>query len=753
MLAVLALLTAFPPAVQTAGTAPAPPPAVLNGPGSNVRWSVAGTVTDLARDDQGRILYCTAEREVGRLAPGAGVTVLGTAASFPNELRAVAASGSTVVTLDFGGDVRTLPNGAPPAAWVYDDEYMILDATDLIVDARGSFLIASATPSSGARAINWIQSNGVDWGYYLVKHQPIALAHDPLTGGILFTDATQGGHLRLVQAGSPIRATSALDTLTLPGVSAAAGDGDLAVAANGDVYWIAGGSVYRHERAGGTTMLLASGLGALRGVVIAPATSYSGHDAPYSLFVAEGAGPTYIRELAPVASAASLVANDQGDPPGRGRPVNLIFGFQAFELAADNQGRLLLGGSSWGNPYYVKRVTLSGTPGITTVATTANGLVGTVEGLAVGADDAIYALARDGRIQRITENPLTVTTVFSDPGAQIGNGKDLVMDIDGSFYVGTSDGWDFGKVLKATAGGSATLLTLTQETRGLAASLYFSQWNNMAFHGTVDELDLGSSTVTSLPGFAGINFANGGLGGSTWGDGDLCVDVEGTIYALSEDDWSLVRYHADLDGCERIGSGYLGHPSGLAIAPSTAAAGSSTGWSLYVAEYTNLYEIPSVPAPAPTLANTVLGVVVRRTLTGAPHPRHGRPSALGTASQAGAPGLVVGTDGAELLALAPTSGTFQPLAGPDQGLRGRILAVAGSTDGLRLLALNDRAEIFELRAGRVRQLAVDPVRCAALVERYRSAPQLATRLVDPWSGASTWYALDGWAVWRVGAAR
>ncbi|HEX6882367.1 MAG TPA: hypothetical protein VF530_03240, partial [Planctomycetota bacterium] len=658
MLAALALLpAAFPAPVQTAGSASAPPPAILNGPGSDVRWSVPGTVTDLARDAQGRILYCTAEREVGRMAPGAGVTVLGTAASFPNELRAVAASGSTVVTLDLGGNVRTLPNGAPPAAWVYDDEYMILDATDLIVDARGSFLIASATPSSGVRAINWIQSNGVDWGYYLVKHQPIALAHDPLTGGILFTDATQGGHLRLVQAGSPIRATSALDTLTLPGVSAASGDGDLAVAANGDVYWIAGDSVYLHERASGTTTLLASGLGALRGVVIAPATSYSGHGAPYSLFVAEGAGPTYIRELAPVASAASLVANDQGDPPGRGRPVNVVFGFQAYELAADNQGRLLLGGTNWGNPHFVKRVTLTSPPGITTVASTASGLVGTVEGLVVGADDAIYALARDGRIQRITENPLTVTTIFTDPGAQIGNGKDLVMDIDGSFYVGTSDGWDFGKVLKASPGGSATLLTLTQETRGLAASLhgslYFSQWNNMAFHGSVDELDLGDSSVTALPGFGGINFANGGLGGSTWGDGDLCVDVEGTVYALSEDDWSLVRYRADLEGNERIGSGYLGHPSGLVIAPSTAEASSTTGWSLYVAEYSNLYEIPSVPAPAPTLANTVLGVVVRRTLAGAPHPRFGRPAALGTIPLATGPVLLLGTEGGALLALEP----------------------------------------------------------------------------------------------------
>jgi hypothetical protein len=37
---------------------------------------------------------------------------------------------------------------------------MMADATDLIVDARGSFLIASATPSSGQRAINWVSADG-----------------------------------------------------------------------------------------------------------------------------------------------------------------------------------------------------------------------------------------------------------------------------------------------------------------------------------------------------------------------------------------------------------------------------------------------------------------------------------------------------------------------------------------------------------------------------------------------------------------
>jgi hypothetical protein len=58
----------------------------------------------------------------------------------------------------------------------------------------------------------------------------------------------------------------------------------------------------------------------------------------------------------------------------------------------------------------------------------------------------------------------------------------------------------------------------------------------------------------------------------------------------------------------RIGSGYLNHPSGLAIAPSTAGSGSTTGWSLYVAEWNSLWEKPSVPAPASTLVDATMGL-------------------------------------------------------------------------------------------------------------------------------------------------
>jgi hypothetical protein len=40
------------------------------------------------------------------------------------------------------------------------------------------------------------------------------------------------------------------------------------------------------------------------------------------------------------------------------------------------------------------------------------------------------------------------------------------------------------------------------------------------------------------PAFSAINYTNDYV----WGDGDLCVDANGSVYSLSEDDWSLVRY-------------------------------------------------------------------------------------------------------------------------------------------------------------------------------------------------------------------
>jgi len=756
----LLLFGALPRAAQTVpGLAP-PPRAIGTAPPSDVRHHIPGTVKDLTRDAAGRILYCTAEKEVGRIVPGVKRTVLANAATgpFPNALRALAeTSTGNIAVLEPDGNVRVLYGGVPPAVLVYTDAYMIQDASDLIVDQAGNYLIASATPSNGLRAMNLVQSNGVNWGYYLVKHQPLQLAHDPLTGGIVLSESSSGGNLRLVEPNA-YRTTVGIDTFTHPGLSSVQSDGDVALEADGDVYWIAGGSVYKHDRVKGTTALFAGGYAQLRGVVIAGATDIPPADASapteWSLYVAEGANPTKLHELAGVGAPAGLIANDQGPVPSKGTKINVIFGFQAYDLAADNQGRLLLGGTLWGSTQFIKRVTLTGTPSIALVANSASGLADIIEGLCVAPDDSIYALSRNGTIQRITEGPFTITTVFDDPAGQIFAGKDLALDVDGTLYVATFESTGFGKVMQVSGGG-ASLLTFTQETRGLAANpgggMLLSQWHNSGFNGTVDLLHFADNSLEALPGLAGINYSNF----YGWGDGDICVDADGSIYTISEDDWSLIRYDQDEDAFVRFGSGYLNHPSGLAIAPSTANSGSTTGWSLYVSEFDFLWQKPSVPPPASVLVDSSLGIAAGRSLAGAPHPKYGKPRVLVPAPRRpgqGGTGGLIGTAAGWVLAFEPESGAVRPLLGPEEGLRGDLVALAVSASGRRMLALNREGELFVIASGRARLVPVDPELAAELVAEHVAAPQRTLRWRDA-SGAEEWFALDGWVVWRVADER
>src|SRR5262245_3685179 len=743
---------ALPLAAQSVPSSAPPPHAAPAIEPTDVVLRIPGTVKDLTRDSHGRILYCTAEREVERFAPGQPRTVLADAASgpFPNELRALAESNTgNIAVLEAGGNVRVLYGGAGPAVLVYTDAYMIQDASDLIVDQGGNYLIASASPSNGLRAVNLVQWNGVNWGYFLVRHQPLQLAHDPLTSGILLSEASSGASLRLIEPG-PYRRTSAIDVSTQPGPSSVQSDGDVALEADGDAYWIAGGSVYLHDRDKGTTDLFADGYEQLRGVVIAGSTEPTlGLDAPateWSLYVAEGANPTRVREIRGVGAPARLVANDQGPVPSRGTKINVIFGFQAYDLAADNQGRLLLGGTNWGSTQFIKRVTLTGTPSISLVANSASGLAGIIEGLCVAPDDSIFALSRSGTIQRVTENPLSVTTVFSDPGEQIFAGKDLALDVDGTLYVATFESTGFGKVMQVSGGG-ASLLTFTQETRGLAASpgggMLLTQWHNSGFNGSLDLLHFAGNTVEALPGLAGMNYSNY----YGWGDGDICVDANGSIYTISEDDWSLIRYDPAEDAFVRIGSGYLNHPSGLVIAPSTASSGSTTGWSLYASEFDFLWEKPSVPPPASVLVDASLGITAGRSLAGAPNPAYGKPRVV-VPGPRGAGGLI-GTAEGWVLAFDPASGEVRPVAGPDEGLRGDIVALSAAPDGRRTLVLNRDGELFALTGGRARMVPLDPELVEQLVAHSLACPARTISIRDPLTGAEDWFALDGWVVWRV----
>jgi hypothetical protein len=743
----LAFLLASPALTPAQHAVPAGPPAAANGTGTtpgNVVHRIDGEVRDLARDAAGRILYCTLQGEVGRIVPGGAKTVLvGDASANPVSALAETPEGDVAV-LDGQGHVRVLSGGAGPAVLVFSDpRNMIQDASDLIVDARGNFLIASATPSSGVRAMNIVSEDGARWGYYLVRHAPLQLAHDALTGGIVISDSNGGGNLQLVVAGSVYRPTTPLDTTTHPGPSSAQSDGDVALEEDGDVYWIAGGEVWKRTRATGTTSLYRSGFGQLRGAVIAQSSGHLASPSGWSLYLAEGANPTRIRELPGVGAPGALIANDQGWVHGRGSPVDVSFGFQVFELATEDDGDLLVGGGLFSSSYFIKRITLGSPPSIATIATGANGLAGIVEGLAVAPDDSLYALTRPGVIQRITEGPLSVTTVFSDPAGQITDGKDLALDLDGTLYVGTRESWGFGKLMRVS-GGTATLLTFTEETRGLAAApgggLFLSQWNDMAFAGTVERWDFEAGALESQPGFAGMNYTND----SVWGDGDLCVDANGSIYTISEDDWSLVRYDPWADAFERVGSGYVNHPSGLAIAPSTPGSGSTTGWSLYVAEFDYLWEKPGVAAPASTLVDSTLGLVA----AGSVPPRYGRPRAIAAAPQER---LWVSTALGWVLELDPATGALEELFGPCQGLRGDLALLALEPLGERARAANLEGDLFRLdaRTGSVQQLASGDPRVRALALERLAEPRLQARQSLPGVDSPQLFWLQGQFVRRV----
>jgi hypothetical protein len=440
------------------------------------------------------------------------------------------------------------------------------------------------------------------------------------------------------------------------------------------------------------------------------------------------------------------VTNDQGDPPGKGRPVPVSFGCQCLDITLDQGGRLLLGGTTFVSGEFLKKITTFGTPSIVTVATSADGLLGPVEGVVLAPDHSIYTLAHNGTIQHVTTSPLAVATVFTDPTNVVVAGKDLAMDVDGSFYIASRDTSDLGRILKV-AGGSATQLLVTEETRGLAArpqgGMYFSQWRFHGFAGTVELLRFNGPDVDSLPGFAALNFSND----DARGDGELVVDVDGNVYTISEDDWSLVRYHADLGGIERIGGGYLGHPAGLAIALSTAGSGSATGWSLYVAESLNLWEHPGCPPPASPWVDASLALEVERTHAGTPHPRYGKPSALAPAPHPD--GLLIATEGGWLFTLDTRTGEIQPVAGPEQGLRGDLVAIGTTPDGRRTLVVNTAGEAFEFFGTRPRALTSSPESTAALLARVQAEPQRTAQLRDRSTGATRHFALDGWAVWRV----
>ncbi|HKE00168.1 MAG TPA: hypothetical protein VKE69_04105, partial [Planctomycetota bacterium] len=650
--------------------------------------TVSGRVVDLARDANGNILYCTDESEVGRITTS-GVTILATAATgpFPNQLRGIAETpAGDVAVVDAVGDIYRLPGGAAPAVKVYTDAFMIQAPSDLVVDSAGNYLVASASPTSFVRAINQISPDGSKWGYYFVSQllgqNPQALAFDPLTGFALFSDLSGSGSIRLIDTVDGSHPTSLVNGSAGFAFQLGAQDGDMAVESDGDILVISGGTVWKHDRASGVATQLATGFGPLRGIVITGSSGSVPSATGFSAYVAEGESPTAIREIGGVGAPAPVILSPTGDVPGPGTVLNAFFGMNVFDLAVDAGGNLLIGGDNFGVTPSVKRIELPSLA-VTTLASDSQGITTRIEGVATAADGTIRALDRDGRVYRIQESPFLVSVDFDDPLDQIAGAQDLVLDRDGSFFIGAVPSFANGALFRAQPfAGSATQVATTIETRGVATDpltggLLITKWNNSGFQGAVDRWKQAGG-LAPIPGFAGMNYSNGGV----WGDGDCVADAAGNVYTCSEDDFSVYRFERSTGKLFRIASGYLARPSGLAITRSTLP--STTGWSLYVSEFTFLHEIPNVPPPLPAISD-VSSPPVGRVVGWFP-PDAGTARDLVVDPAGGA--LLVSTSFGRIERIT-TAGVSSTLAGLTQGVTGDLTGLASDAAGFVYAARRD----------------------------------------------------------------
>ncbi|MFN0206807.1 MAG: hypothetical protein ACKVS6_10920 [Planctomycetota bacterium] len=641
--------------------------------------TVNGSVNDITVDSTGNLLYCTEQGEIGRITPAGAVVIIladATTGPFPNALRGVVQTPSgDVAVVDAVGDIYKLPGGIAPAVKVYSDLYMIVDPTDLMVDGAGNYFVASQTPTTGTKAINWISSDGSRWSYYVVKHSPIAIAYDPVTNNILMADSGNGGTLRSVHTADESLPVTPLDTATLYGNSFVNNDGDLAVEANGNVLIVSNGKLYRFDRTLGSSTVLATGLGNVRGISITVSSGNIASASGYSAYIAAGSNPTTIFEYPNISGPTNVNAPALGVVPSRGLSVSVWTGMNVFEMMTDDNFDLLVGGDLWGTNAAVKRINTS-TLAVTTVANQAQGISSRVEGLAVGPDRSIYVLTEAGAIHRIVESPFQVSTLFTDPFNQIAIGVDLVYDFNGDFYVASRQGFLAGNITKIS-GGIATHVAAFAEMRGITADPvtakpFYTEWVNSGFVGRIGNFDPNTNIATPIPGFSGMNYSNGGV----WADGDVAMDVEGNIYTCSEDDFSVHRFNRNNGKLVRIASGYLNHPAGLAIAKSTLASGSTTGWSLFVAEYNYFWEIPSVAAPMPQIADAT-APPIGRTVGYFP-PSSNLPREM-VASPSGTGFYISMSNGTvEYMSLA---GARSVIAGAGQGLSGDLTGITTTPTG------------------------------------------------------------------------
>ena len=309
-------------------------------------------------------------------------------------------------------------------------------------------------------------------------------------------------------------------------------------------------------------------------------------------------------------------------------------------------------------------------------------------------------------IHAITESPLVVSTVYADAGNQITFGCDLALDVDGTHYVADRDCWGCGELV-SVSGGIATSLAPLNECRALSADpmggLFVSEWNGLGFDGVVERYDFATAFLNPVAGFDGINFSNGVA------DADTVVDVQGYVYAAAQDEGAVLRYLPGKQGFERVLSGYTKPLSGLQLAPSTPASGSTTGWSLWVTDHDHLYELVSSQPPASPLVDSTV------PRAGAPlallPPRFGRPVDL--VSDPDGETLFVATEPGTLLEVDVTAGAVQVLAGSTDGLPAELAALARRADG-RLVAASRGGQVVE----------VDPA--SSRVETLVQAPTLSS---------------------------
>lgn len=651
--------------------------------------SIPGMVTDLSPSASGDYLYCTEEGVLGRLTSGGTATVIDTITNgqmppVARILRGVCeGANGDVYVMDDDGFIYRSAGGTAMTVLHYEDVWMILDATDLIIDQDGNFLIASRTPSSGQRGLNWVSADGQRWAYYAVENQPIGLAADPITGNVYMTDQESQGLLRQIHIGDPSHNTSILNQT--PWFFSLA-DGDIAVQQNGDALILSGGSLWEYDRLSATTSVLQGFANGLTAVAVGASSGNVSSSTGFSAYVAEGSSPTVIRELGGVDAPASVTASPLGAPPGPGEYVTFYGPLTAMDLNVDRDGDILVSGDRWGANFAVRRVDLA-TDTVSLIANEAQGITGKLEGITIDQDGTIWGVTTQGNVHAIRENPLSVTDVYIDTLDLINQGKDISLARDGTIYIADRECFGCGEVRAIDpVTGLTTQVTQVTECKSVSVnpfegSLLVTEWNGTGFHGTVNDYDFGTDVMTPLPGFQMINYSNEAVRG----DGDALMDVNGSIYTCSYDDWRVTRWDPDTERYTVVGSMYLRVVVGLAITGSRPGTTSDTGFSLYVSDNDSLREIPNVAPAAPQRVDP--DAPGPGDLLGWVNGRMGRPRAM-IADPAGG-GLLITTKESQLVRMNTTSGTTTLLADASNGLVGDLTAIAARLDGQILVAARD----------------------------------------------------------------